>query len=181
MSDQNRQCPTPTWRGGGGTHLEDDTDVLPQGVDVLEGQLQGHSVGVEVGAVLPSGGREGEDVREPCCQEPQTPQRAGGAGTHQGAFLPLPPCWAGALEGREGPPPSGSRSNTAGGTAAWAPGLCLPLARSLTLGTMPFTSRLGLSGRRQEPLMLKNCFTSSSPSRRMACQRQRGDGMQRRA
>lgn len=37
-----------------------------------------------------------------------------------------------------------------------------------TLGTIPFTNRLGLSGRRQEPLTLKNCFTSSSPSRRMA-------------
>lgn len=34
---------------------------------------------------------------------------------------------------------------------------------------MPFTSRLGLSGSRHDPFALKNCFTSSSPSRRMPC------------
>lgn len=39
--------------------------------------------------------------------------------------------------------------------------------QSLTLGTMPLTSRLGLSGRRQEPLRVKNCLTSSRPERRM--------------
>lgn len=38
---------------------------------------------------------------------------------------------------------------------------------SLTLGTMPLTSRLGLRGRRQEPLRAKNCFTSSRPVRRI--------------
>lgn len=38
---------------------------------------------------------------------------------------------------------------------------------SLTLGTMPLTRRLGLSGRRQEPLRAKNCFTSSRPLRRI--------------
>lgn len=41
--------------------------------------------------------------------------------------------------------------------------------QSLTLGTMPLTSRLGLSGRRQEPLRAKNCPTSSRPVRRIPC------------
>ena len=37
----------------GGPHLEDDTDVLAQRVHVLEGELEGNGVGVEVGTVLP--------------------------------------------------------------------------------------------------------------------------------
>ena len=37
----------------GGPHLEDDTDVLAQWVHVLEGELEGNGVGVEVGTVLP--------------------------------------------------------------------------------------------------------------------------------
>lgn len=45
----------------------------------------------------------------------------------------------------------------------------MPPAPALTRGTIPFTSRLGLSGSRHDPLALKNCFTSSSPSRRMPC------------
>lgn len=40
------------------THLEDNADVLPEGVDVLEGELQGDGVGVEIGAVLHQGGKE---------------------------------------------------------------------------------------------------------------------------
>ena len=39
--------------------------------------------------------------------------------------------------------------------------------QTLTLGTMPLTSRLGLSGRRQEPLRVKNWLTSSRPVRRI--------------
>lgn len=42
---------------GGQAYLEDDSDVFPKGINVLEGELQGDGVGVEIGAVLPEGGR----------------------------------------------------------------------------------------------------------------------------
>lgn len=107
----------PFWAPDGGrAHLEDDPDIFPQGVDVLEGELQGDGVGVEIGAVLPPG------------KGSKTPSE-----------------------------PAGPRWVTA------------PPAPALTRGTIPFTSRLGLSGSRHDPLALKNCFTSSSPSRRMPC------------
>lgn len=113
------RCPRFRAPAGGRAHLEDDPDIFPQGVDVLEGELQGDGVGVEIGAVLPPG------------KGSKTPSE-----------------------------PAGSRRVTA------------PPAPALTRGTIPFTSRLGLSGSRHDPLALKNCFTSSSPSRRMPC---RGD------
>lgn len=34
------------------SHLEDDTDVLTQGIHILEGELEGDRVGIEVGTVL---------------------------------------------------------------------------------------------------------------------------------
>lgn len=60
---------------GGRAHLEDNSDVFPEGIDVLEGELQRDGVGVEVGAVLPweeGAARQGElaGAEEP----PDTPR-----------------------------------------------------------------------------------------------------------
>ena len=49
LSSLYRLRPT---RLDGGPHLEDDTDVLTQRVHILEGELEGNGVGVEVGTVL---------------------------------------------------------------------------------------------------------------------------------
>lgn len=50
-------------------HLKNNTDVLPKRVDILEGQLQGDSVGVEIGTILQPR-REGDRVEGRSPEQP---------------------------------------------------------------------------------------------------------------